>query len=94
MSGREVMVMLFKRISKEGACPVCKNAEVYRVKRAGITVKLACRILDLRPHWCPECDTFFLGPRQTMLPRTQTATAVTSGENKNGGGPYVGGLPH
>lgn len=85
--------MLFKRISKERVCPVCKNPEVYRVKRAGISVKIACRILDLRPHWCPECDTFFLGPRQTMPARAQTATAVASGENKNGVGPYSDGFP-
>jgi len=56
--------MMFQRISKSRACPVCKNAEVYRVKRMGLPVKVVCRIFDLRPHWCPECDTFFLGPRQ------------------------------
>lgn len=56
--------MMFQRISRQKNCPVCKSAEVYRVKRVGFSVKAACGLLNLRPHWCPHCDTFFLGPRQ------------------------------
>ena len=61
--------MMFQRISRARGCPVCKNADVYRVKRAGLAVKAVCRVLNLRPHWCPECDTFFLGPKQLKSSR-------------------------
>ena len=86
--------MLFKRISKDRACPVCKNAEVYRVKRTGIPVKIACRVLNLRPQWCPECDTFFLGPRQSKVPRSPVGAALKSGENQSGNCPPAGGPSH
>ena len=56
--------MLFRRITKGHTCPVCKGADAYRIKRAGLPVKIACKLLNLRPHWCPDCDTFFLGPRR------------------------------
>jgi hypothetical protein len=57
--------MLFQRISKARTCPVCKSPEAYRVRRAGLSVKVVCKILNVRPHWCPNCDTFFLGPRHS-----------------------------
>jgi ssDNA-binding Zn-finger/Zn-ribbon topoisomerase 1 len=63
--------MRFQRISRARGCPVCKYAEVHRVKRAGFVVKVVCRILNLRSHWCPECDTFFLGPKQLKSSRTK-----------------------
>jgi hypothetical protein len=57
--------MNYRRITRERTCPVCKGSEAYRIRRAGISIKLACRLLNLRPHYCPSCDTFFLGPRHT-----------------------------
>ena len=55
--------MMFHKITRGRTCPVCKSPEAYRVKRAGLPVKLVCKVLNLRPQWCPQCDTFFLGPR-------------------------------
>ncbi len=57
--------MMFHKITRGRTCPVCKSPEAYRVKRAGLSVKLVCKVLNLRPQWCPQCDTFFLGPRHS-----------------------------
>ncbi len=58
--------MMFQRITRGRTCPVCKSPEAYRVKRAGLSVKIVCKVLNLRPQWCPQCDTFFLGPRHSQ----------------------------
>ncbi|MGB7849000.1 MAG: hypothetical protein WBL63_25525 [Candidatus Acidiferrum sp.] len=71
--------MMFQRISRKRACPVCKNADVYRVKRAGLSIKVVCRILNLRPHWCPGCDTFFLGPKLSKPAGSQVGTSQQMG---------------
>jgi hypothetical protein len=57
--------MMFQKITRGRTCPVCKSPEAYRVKRAGLSVKIVCKVLNLRPQWCPQCDTFFLGPRHS-----------------------------
>jgi hypothetical protein len=75
--------MIFPRISREKNCPVCKSAEVYRIKRAGLTVKVACRLLDLRPHWCQECDTFFLGPKQGNRAGSGETFELTKGRGES-----------
>lgn len=55
--------MLFKHISKGRSCPQCHSDEVFRMKRTGIALKFICNVTNLRPHWCSNCDTFFLAPR-------------------------------
>jgi hypothetical protein len=87
--------MMFQRISRERACPVCKNADVYRVKRAGLSVKVVCRILNLRPHWCPNCDTFFLGPKQSKAGQTRGrgGSEAVQGEKNATGQPDASSLP-
>jgi hypothetical protein len=85
--------MRFQRISKERSCPVCKNVEVYRVKRAGFLIKGVCRILNLRPHWCPDCDTLFLGPKLSKAAGSRGSFGLAGGQQKDGGQPRRDGLP-
>jgi len=61
--------MLFRHISKGRNCPQCKSTEVFRVKRTGVALKVLCNVTNLRPHWCSNCDTFFLAPRQERAVR-------------------------
>lgn len=84
---------MFRRISKDRNCPVCKSAEAYRVKRAGLPVKVVCRLLNLRPHWCPDCDTFFLGPRHANSVRVEEMYGPDRNAKKNPNLPHLGGLP-
>ena len=86
--------MLFQRISRERTCPVCKNAEVYRMKRVGLPVKLVCRVLNLRPHWCPNCDTFFLGPKHSKSPHAEESYGLPGSETTSPDHPHATGLPH
>jgi hypothetical protein len=86
--------MKFRRISRARGCPVCKYADVYRVKRAGFLVKAACRILNLRPHWCPECDTFFLGPRQLKSSRSDEKRELPRPKGKGAYQPQADSQPH
>ena len=87
--------MMFRRISRDRTCPVCKSAEAYRVKRAGFTVKMVCRVLNLRPHWCAECDTFFLGPRQPGVRRVVERGKLEERSGPKGGyGEQAGGRLH
>ncbi len=87
--------MKFQRISRARGCPVCKYADVYRVKRAGFLVKVACRILNLRPHWCPECDTFFLGPKQLKSSRTKEERESSGRKEEKGAyQPRADSRPH
>jgi len=85
--------MMFRRISKDRSCPVCKSLDAYRVKRAGFPVKVVCRVLNLRPHWCPDCDTFFLGPRHLNSAGVPELYGPNRGEKKNTNLPHLGGLP-
>jgi hypothetical protein len=39
--------------------------QAYRIKREGVAERLVCSMLNLRPHYCPNCDMYFFGPRQT-----------------------------
>lgn len=86
--------MKFQRISKERACPVCKNVDVYRIKRTGLHVKVVCRLLNLRPHWCPDCDTFFLGPKVSGSRRTVGPYPLPGRTEKTANQPQAGSLPH
>jgi hypothetical protein len=57
--------MKFHRITRERTCPVCQGVEAYRIRREGLTVKVVCGLLNLRPHYCPTCDTYYFGPRHS-----------------------------
>jgi hypothetical protein len=86
--------MFFRQISKNRACPACHGSDVYRLKRVGLAVKAVCRLLDLRPHWCASCDTFFLAPKSS---RSVAANAGMPLPGSGPGGPHqpqAGGLPH
>jgi hypothetical protein len=85
--------MLFQRMTRGRTCPVCKSGSVYRVKRAGLPVKVVCKLLNLRPHWCPECDTFFLGPRRSKDLPTPKLLGSTN-RPQEGSQPQAGSLPH
>jgi len=88
------MYMRFRRISRAKTCPVCKSVEAYRVKRAGLRVKVVCRILNLRPYWCPECDTFFLGPRQPGVRRVEERGKLEKSGQEGAYGEQAGGHLH
>jgi hypothetical protein len=60
----EVGGMLFRHISKGRNCPQCQSGEVFRLKRTGMALRFVCNVMNLRPHWCSHCDTFFLAPKQ------------------------------
>jgi hypothetical protein len=34
-----------------------------------MALKLFCNVANLRPHWCSNCDTFFLAPRREHAAR-------------------------
>lgn len=84
--------MLFQRISKTRTCPVCSGGDAYRVRRAGFPVKVVCKLLNLRPHWCPDCDTFFLGPKSSREQRRVESSMPESRTTKTGSGaqPHAG----
>ena len=85
---------MFRRISRARTCPVCKSAEVYRVKRTGIPVRVVSRILNLRPYWCSECDTFFLAPRPPKALRIEKDYELENSENKGTERPHLDGTSH
>ena len=79
--------MLFRHISKGRNCPQCKSDEVFRVKRTGMALKLVCNMTNLRPHWCSNCDTFFLAPRHVHVTEdAHMADRKSSGANAAGHG--------
>jgi hypothetical protein len=84
--------MRFQRISRERICPECKSSDVYRLKRTGFSLRVLCRILNLRPHWCAECDAFFLGPRGGDPPRSQRPYESGGSATRGGNLPHAGGL--
>jgi hypothetical protein len=88
--------MMFQKITKDRTCPVCKSPSSYRVKRAGLPVKMVCSLLNLRPHWCPECDTFYLGPRRPKDPHVEKSfrSGVGSASTQGGGQPQPGSVSH
>jgi hypothetical protein len=85
--------MVFQRITRGRTCPVCKSGSTFRVKRAGLPIKMVCGLLNLRPHWCPECDTFYLGPRRAKDVRVEESYRP-AGPGKTGGQPQPDSLPH
>jgi len=86
--------MLFQRISRARTCPACKSADVYRVKRTGISVKVVCRIVNLRPYWCSACDTFFLAPKPPNAVRIPESYGIASPQSKGSNHPHPGNPPH
>ena len=84
--------MKFRRINNVRTCPECKSADVYRVRRTGIPLKVVCRIVNLRPYWCSACDTFFLAPRRSKPVGIQEQHGLPSGENKGANLPPTDGL--
>lgn len=61
--------MMFQRVSKDYKCPLCRSSEAYRIKREGFWNKLVCKVLNLRPHYCPNCDIYFRAPSHRRLRR-------------------------
>ncbi len=86
--------MRFQRISKARTCPECKSKDVYRVKRTGLSLRMVCRIVNLRPYWCSACDTFFLAPKHSKSVRIQEQYGLPSRENKGANLPPADGLTH
>lgn len=75
--------MRFRHISKKRICPECRSTEVFRVRRTGVALRLICNVTNLRPHWCSNCDTFFLAPRQDRGPHVVADLPAT--DQKVGG---------
>jgi hypothetical protein len=69
--------MFFKHISKGRYCPLCKSAEVFRVRRSGMALKFVCNVTNLRPHRCSHCDTFFLAPRHGKVEHVVNEFGIT-----------------
>jgi hypothetical protein len=86
--------MMFQKITRERTCPVCKSPSSYRVKRAGMPVKIVCSLLNLRPHWCPECDTFYLGPRRPKEIRAEDSYGAAGNAAQGGTQTPAGSLQH
>jgi hypothetical protein len=86
--------MVFTRVTRGRTCPVCKCPDVYRVKRTGLPVRMLCKVLNLRAHWCPECDTFFLGPKHAKYLRVGESIGQVRSQKPGGGQPHVSSLPH
>jgi hypothetical protein len=82
--------MLFKHISKGRNCPECQSSEVFRVKRTGMALKFVCNVTNLRPHWCANCDTFFLAPRRGKAVRVSEGVGI-AGQKGSGTGPAGSG---
>jgi hypothetical protein len=72
--------MMFRRISKDQKCPNCRGSESYRIRREGLSVKVVCKILNLRPHYCPNCDLYFLGPRHRGMQKIRIPSPRTRNE--------------
>lgn len=86
--------MLFRQISKERACPACHSKNVYRVRNAGLTVRAVCRILQLRPRWCADCDTFFLSPRNFRRGRPEDDGGEVNVKDHGAARAHAGGASH
>jgi hypothetical protein len=86
--------MLFQKITKGQNCPVCKSAGTFRVKRSGLPVKMVCSLLNLRPHWCPECDTFYLGPKRAKDVRVEEKPLRSIAKSSQSANPQPSNLPH
>jgi hypothetical protein len=86
--------MFFGYVTKERTCPRCKSPEVYRIRRNGIAVRAVCNVLNVRPHWCANCDNFFLAPRREKAVKVEGPYGVSgsdpSGENR----PQAEHVPH
>ena len=80
--------MRFKHISKDRNCPQCGSTEVFRMRRTGIALKLVCNVTNLRPHWCSECDSFFLAPKQNKTPHITSQMDLN--DRKNAAPPQAG----
>jgi hypothetical protein len=67
---------------------------VFRLKRAGLPVKLICRLLNFRQHWCPECDTFFLGPKHAKYLGIEESFGTVRNQKAGAKQQHAGSLPH
>lgn len=86
--------MFFGYITRERTCPRCNGSEVYRVRRNGIALRAVCNVFNVRPHWCAECDNFFLAPKQDKAVRIGTRYRISGGAPSAGSGQQAGHLPH
>lgn len=82
--------MMFRRISRDHHCPECKGSEAYRIKRQGIALKFLCKILNLRPHYCPCCDLYFLGQSLPGMVRIRKCGSPHRGTAR----PHAANLTH
>jgi len=85
--------MFFGYITKEHTCPHCKSADVYRIKRRGLTIRAVCNVFRVRPHWCANCDAFFLAPKQPKEAQVDGPYRFTGGAGPGESGPRVENLP-
>jgi len=86
--------MLFKHISKGRNCPQCNSGEVFRMKRTGMALKFICNVANLRPHWCSNCDTFFLAPRREHVARMTEEKKLPDKAQTKITGPTQSGREH
>ena len=86
--------MLFRRISKDRTCPECKSAEVYRVKSTSLAVRMVCKVANLRPRWCANCDTFFLAPKHSRSRRIAESYGLSDKKPSAPDQPHPDDLPH
>ncbi len=82
--------MMFRRITKERACPECRSMEIYRVRRVGFAVKAVCRILNVRPYWCEDCDAFFFAPGRSGTQTDPGSRYKVTNKNPVGHGSHAG----
>jgi hypothetical protein len=83
--------MLIRRISWDKTCPECKSSDVYRVKSAGLALRMFCKVSNFRARWCAHCDTFFLSPKQSRssgiaVPAKQGSPDTSASSQTRAGG--------
>lgn len=86
--------MKFQKFSKSHRCPTCKGTDAYRVKRVGLAMRLVCSVSNYRPHWCPNCDTFFLAPRQSRSVKVERRFDTSKPQQGGAKPSQAAGLPH
>ena len=86
--------MFFGYVTKKRACPRCQSTDVYRIRRSGITVRAVCNVLNVRPHWCANCDNFFLAPRPEKSARIERQYGVSNADPSGGHLPQADQVPH
>jgi hypothetical protein len=86
--------MKFKRITRERGCPECLGSDEYRVRREGLYVKAVSLILNVRPHYCPNCDIYFFAPRHSKSAQPKQTTESSRTPNRANTQLHPRSLPH